>query len=62
MPRHIFTDFSCLVQLANAHVEQTVRDRIQRHGGVYSGVDMEELFPGCWTPLDEELGELSEGT
>lgn len=50
------------MQLASGHVELIMRERFQARGEVYSGVDMEELFPSCWTPVDKELGKLGEGT
>ena len=50
------------MQLASGQVEFIARHRFEARGGVYSGVDMVELFPSCWTPVDKELGKLGEGT
>lgn len=43
-------------------MERTVRRGIERRGEVYTGVDMEELFPACWVLVDQELGMLGEGS
>ena len=56
------SDSSCDVQLASGQVEIIARHRFEARGDVYSGVDMVELFPSCWTPVDKELGKLGEGT
>ncbi len=43
-------------------MDRIVRGRMEKHGHVYSEVDMEELFPGCWVLVDKELGKLGQGT
>lgn len=47
-------DSSCHVQLASAKpaVESLAKRRTEGRGDVYSGVDLEELSPSCWTPVD----------
>ena len=50
------------MQLASDHMDRIVRRRMEQHGHVYSEVDMEELFPGCWVLVDKELGKLGQGT
>ena len=56
------TDSSCPLQLASEHMDRIVRCRMEKHGHVYTEVDMEELFPRCWVLVDRELGKLGQGT
>ena len=56
------TDCSCLLQLASDYMNEQVRGCVERRGDAYTGLDMEQLFPGCWTPVEEELGMVGEGT
>ena len=39
-----------------------MRGRMEKHGYVYTELDMEELFPGCWILVDKKMGKLGEGS
>ena len=38
-------------------MDRIVRGRTEKHGHVYTEVELEELFPGCWVLVDKELGQ-----